>query len=279
MVNQLSTIDTIVVVVYLAIICLVGLYAWYQQRNQSTHLASSYFLASRDVLWLAVGATLFSSNIGAEHFVGLSGSAAKSGIAVGAYEWTAPIILLILGYFVAPIYISSKCVTTPEYLEYRFNRVVRVYNAFITLLIYIFVVISSTLYAGVVILNTVLGWGLYSSSIALIFATGIYVVLGGLRAVVYTENVQTVILIIGGLLLMGYSLHEVGGLSGMYDKYQLYDDYQESEAVIVADHGHGWCYRFMHLEGDTTNTKWSRYANICTAVSLSALAVCWIAFF
>eukprot|EP01083_Nonionella_stella_P188461 694735_1 len=222
MVNQLSTIDTIVVVVYLAIICLVGLYAWYQQRNQSTHLASSYFLASRDVLWLAVGATLFSSNIGAEHFVGLSGSAAKSGIAVGAYEWTAPIILLIL--------------------EYRFNRVVRVYNAFITLLIYIFVVISSTLYAGCVILNTVLGWGLYSSSIALIFATGIYVVLGGLRAVVYTENVQTVILIIGGLLLMGYSLHEVGGLSGMYDKYQLYPEQYRSE--------------YMHLFRPLDDEEW-----------------------
>eukprot|EP01083_Nonionella_stella_P028120 77445_1 len=230
---HLSVIDTIIVAVYITAIFCVGMYAWCQQRKHSTKQAESYFLASRDVLWPAVGATLFSSNIGAEHFVGLSGSAAKSGIAVGAWEWTAPILLLIQGYFVAPIYISSKCVTTPEYLEYRFNRIVRVYNAFITLVIYIFVVISSTLYAGSVILNTVIGWGLYSSSIALIFATGIYVVLGGLRAVVYTENVQTIILIIGGLLLMGYSLNAVGGMQGMYDKYQSYPEEYRSEYMHI----------------------------------------------
>ena len=82
--------------------------------------------------------------------------------------------------------------------------------------------ISSTLYAGAVILNTILGWSLYTSSIALILATGLYVVLGGLRAVVYTENIQTIILILGGLLLMGYSLHQVGGMKGIYEKYDQY---------------------------------------------------------
>ena len=117
MVNNLSAVDTVIVLVYIGGIFCVGLYAWFYQRKQSSKQAESYFLASRDVLWLAVGATLFSSNIGAEHFVGLSGSAAKSGMAVGSYEWTAPILLLIQGYFVAPIYISSKVVTTPEYLE------------------------------------------------------------------------------------------------------------------------------------------------------------------
>eukprot|EP01084_Bolivina_argentea_P044121 81228_1 len=222
MANNLSAIDTIIVLAYIGCIFCVGMYAWWYQRQQQTKQAESYFLASRDVLWLAVGATLFSSNIGAEHFVGLAGTSAKSGIAVGAYEWTAPLLLLIQGYLVAGVYISSNIVTTPEYLEYRFNRIVRVYNAFITLVIYIFVVISSTLYAGAVILNTILGWSLYVSSIALILATGIYVVLGGLRAVVYTENVQTIILICGGLILMGYSFKEVGGLHGIYAKKDLF---------------------------------------------------------
>lgn len=142
---------------------------------------------------------------------------------------TAPILLWILAYFVSPVYINANIVTTPEYLEYRFNRIVRVYNAFITLIVYIFVVISSTLYAGAVILRTILGWSLYASSFALIVATGCYVVLGGLRAVVYTENLQTVALIIGGLLLMGFSLNEVGGLSGIYDKYP-------SESVIPSEY-------------------------------------------
>ena len=205
------------------------MYAWIYQRKQSRNEAESYFMASKSVLWLAVGATLFSSNIGAEHFVGLSGSAAKSGMAVGAWEWTAPILLLIQGYFVAPIYISSGVTTTPEYLELRFNRIIRIYNAFITLIIYIFVVISSTLYAGSVILNTILGWSLYLSSISLIVATGCYVVLGGLRAVVYTENVQTIVLIIGGLLCMAYSLREVGGLSGIYDKYDQFPSKYRSQ--------------------------------------------------
>ena len=163
MVNNLSTFDTLIVIVYIGGIFSVGMYAWWYQRKQSSNQAESYFLASKSVVWLAVGATLFSSNIGAEHFVGLSGSAAKSGMAVGSYEWTAPILLLIQGYFVAPIYISSKIMTTPEYLELRFNRIVRIYNAFITLVIYIFVVISSTLYAGAVILNTILGWSYISA--------------------------------------------------------------------------------------------------------------------
>ena len=162
-------------------------------------------------MWLSIGATLFSSNIGAEHFVGLAGSAADTGMSVAAYEWTAGVLLMIIAYFVGPVYLKNRDLsTTPQYLYLRFNsEFVRLYNVIITLIIYVFVQISATLYAGSVILSTILDWDLWTSSFILIFATGIYVVLGGLKAVVYTENLQTIILIFGGLIVMGYSLYHV----------------------------------------------------------------------
>eukprot|EP01083_Nonionella_stella_P013293 37428_1 len=221
--TALSWFDTSIVVCYLCCIFFIGIYAWWDNRKltfTSTMHAESYFLASRSVFWLSVSATLFSSNIGAEHFVGLAGTAASTGIAVGAFEWGAPLLLWIMAYFLSELYISSGVITTPEYLELRFNKEVRIYNALMTLFSYVFVVISATLYAGSVILEVVLNWNLWTSSLTLIFGTAIYVTLGGFKAVVWTENVQTCVLLIGGILVIVFSLYHVGGIRGMRAFYE-----------------------------------------------------------
>ena len=217
---QLSVVDSVIVVLYLVLIFSVGIYAFIQQYRMKKKSVESYFLAGKDIVWMPVAATIFSSNIGAEHFVGMAGTAAQSGIAVSTYEWTAPILLWILGYFVCHIYIPSNIVTTPEYIEKRYNKKIRIIVAIITLLLFILKTIATTIYSGSVILKQVIGWDIYTSSILLIVATGIYVTLGGLKAVIYTENIQTVILIIGGLIVCVYSLDAVGGINGLRNHYK-----------------------------------------------------------
>jgi len=217
-----STFDLVVVVLYICGIFVVGIWAFFVNRRQNKNgkEAEKYFLASRNANWIAVGFTLFCSNIGTEHFVGLAGTAANTGIAVGVYELNAPFILFLLAFCISKIYIKSKVTTTPEYLELRFNRIIRVYNACLMLFLFIFTEIAGTVYAGGIILEVILGWNIFLSSIILILITGLYVILGGLRAVIYTENIQAVILIIGGLIVTFTSLHKIGGFKGLRDHYK-----------------------------------------------------------
>ena len=154
--SSLSVVDSVIVIAYLALIFLVGIYAFIQQYRSKKKSVSNYFLAGRDLTWLPIAATVFSSNIGAEHFVGLSGTAAQSGIAVATYEWTAPFLIYILCYFTCHIYIPSKIVTTPEYIEKRYNKPIRIIVAVISLLLFILKTISTTIYSGAVILEQVL---------------------------------------------------------------------------------------------------------------------------
>jgi SSS family solute:Na+ symporter len=177
--------------------------------------SEEYFLAGRDVAWWAIGASLFSSNIGSEHFIGLAGTGAASGMAVGHFEWLASIMVLMLGWIFVPFYLRSNVYTMPEFLERRYNRACRSYLASISLIAYVFTKISVAIFAGAIVLKIVLGWSMWRSSLALILATGVYTVGGGLAAVIYTEVIQTVILVAGALVLAFIGLNEVGGWSGL----------------------------------------------------------------
>jgi SSS family solute:Na+ symporter len=209
--TRLVTIDYVVLAIYFLVIFAIGYY--YSRKERTT---TDYFLAGRDVAWWAIGASLFSSNIGSEHFIGLAGTGASSGMAVGHFEWLASIIVLILGWVFVPFYLRSNVYTMPEFLERRYNNACRTYLAGISLIAYIFTKISISIFAGAIVLKAVLGWGMVESSIALLLATGIYTVAGGLAAVIYTEVIQTVILIAGALILMFIGLNEVGGWSGLH---------------------------------------------------------------
>jgi solute:Na+ symporter, SSS family len=207
---NLATIDISIIVVYFLVIFSIGFY--FARRGRTS---TDYFLASRNVGWFAIGASLFVSNISTEHFIGLSGSGASSGLAVGHFEWWACLILLILGWVFVPFYLRSNVFTMPEFLERRFNRSCAVYLASISIIAYIFTKISVQLYAASVVLERVAGWTLWKTAIVLVIATGVYTIAGGLAAVIYTDMVQTMILITGAVILTLVGLHRVGGFEGL----------------------------------------------------------------
>src|ERR1700687_1616504 len=208
--RNLATIDLVIIGVYFAIVFGIGLYFARKERT-----SEDYFLAGRDVSWFFIGASLFVSNISTEHFIGLSGTGASSGLAVGHFEWLACLILLILGWVFVPFYLRSNVFTMPEFLERRFNRNCAIYLASISIIAYIFTKISVHLYAAAIVLERVVGWNQWTAAIILVVATGVYTVAGGLAAVIYTDLVQTLILLAGAIALTFIGLDKVGGFSAL----------------------------------------------------------------
>ncbi|HEV1993083.1 MAG TPA: sodium:solute symporter [Candidatus Acidoferrum sp.] len=206
----LESLDLAVIAVYFLVVFSIGLYFARKERT-----SEDYFLAGRNVGWFAIGASLFVSNISTEHFIGLAGSGATSGLAVGHFEWLACLILLVLGWVFVPFYLRSNVFTMPEFLERRFNRSCAVYLASISILAYIFTKISVHLYAAAVVLERVVGWNPLTAAILLVVATGVYTIAGGLAAVIYTDLVQTLILIGGAVILTVIGMREVGGFTGL----------------------------------------------------------------
>jgi solute:Na+ symporter, SSS family len=212
--TSLHPFDLLVIAGYFLI--LLGIAFWAAKREKN--VSADFFLASRDVGWLAVAASLFASNIGSEHLVGLAGSGAAGGLAVGHFEWLACLILLLLGWLFVPFYLKSGVYTMPEFLEKRFNPASRTYFTWVSIIGYVLTKISVTLYAGGVVMHAVTGLEFYKSAIVLIVITGLYTVLGGLRAVIYTEVMQAVVLIVGSATLAVVGLAAVGGWSGLAAK-------------------------------------------------------------
>src|SRR5438128_6637269 len=208
--RTLAPVDLGIIGVYFAIIFAIGFYFARKERT-----SADYFLAGRNIGWFAIGASLFVSNISTEHFIGLAGSGATSGLAVGHFEWLACMILLILGWVFVPFYLRSNVFTMPEFLERRFSRSCAVYLASISILAYVFTKISVHLYAAAIVLERVVGWSPLTAAVILVVATGIYTIAGGLAAVIYTDLVQTLILIAGAVILTTIGLHRVGGFAGL----------------------------------------------------------------
>src|SRR4051794_16202965 len=208
--RALSPVDIGIIVVYFIIIFGMGMYFARRERT-----STDYFLAGRNVGWFAIGASLFVSNISTEHFIGLAGSGASSGLAVGHFEWLACFMLLILGWVFVPFYLRSNVFTMPEFLERRFNRSCATYLASISVIAYVFTKISVHLYAAAVVLERVVGWSPMTAAIILVVATGIYTVAGGLAAVIYTDLVQTLILVTGAVVLTLIGLNQVGGFGAL----------------------------------------------------------------
>uniref|UniRef100_A0A672IR86 Sodium/myo-inositol cotransporter n=1 Tax=Salarias fasciatus TaxID=181472 RepID=A0A672IR86_SALFA len=205
--------DIIIVAAYIIVVLAVGFLAMWR-ANRST--VSGYFLAGRSMNWAAVGASLFVSNIGSEHFIGLAGSGAASGLAVAAWELNALLLLQLLGWLFIPVYVQSGVYTMPEYLSKRFGgRRLKVYFAALTLVLYIFTKVSVSLYTGALFIQESLGWNLYLSIILLISITALLTITGGLVAVIYTDAVQALLMVAGALCLTGISLSKVGGLEGI----------------------------------------------------------------
>ncbi len=205
--------DNAIIGLYFAIVFAVG---FYYSRKERT--AQDYFLAGRDVGWFAIGASLFATNISSEHFIGLAGSGASTGLAVGCYEWSASFCLMLLAWLFVPHYLRSGVYTMPEFLERRFSPVCRTYLTWISIAAYIFTKISVSLFAGGILIREVFGWDYYTTAILLVVATGVYTVAGGLAAVIYTDLVQAFILLAGAVILTWLGLAEAGGFDGLRAK-------------------------------------------------------------
>ncbi|MTB50426.1 sodium:solute symporter [Lewinella sp. W8] len=211
----LSTIDWIIIFLYFTLI--LGIAWWViRQKNDSS---DEYFLAGRNLGWFVVGASIFASNIGSEHLVGLAGSGATDGVALAHYELHAW-CLLVLGWVLAPFYMRSRVFTMPEFLERRFSGTARVILSLISLVAYVLTKIAVGIFAGGIVFGVLMPeisfMGLDSfwiGSILVILLTGAYTVLGGLKAVAYTESIQTIILIFGATLVTYYGLDALGGWS------------------------------------------------------------------
>jgi SSS family solute:Na+ symporter len=206
----LAPIDIAIIVVYFIVIFGIG--AYFAKKGRSSE---EYFLAGRNIGWFAIGASLFVSNISTEHFIGLAASGAGSGLAGGNFEWIACIMLLLLGWVFVPFYLRSNVFTMPEFLERRFNRNCATYLAAISVIAYIFTKISVHLYAAAIVLQHVMKINQWTVAIILLVATGIYTVAGGLAAVIYTDLVQTLILLLGAAALTFIGLDKVGGFAGL----------------------------------------------------------------
>ena len=209
----LKPLDWIIVLVYFGII--LGL-AWKVMR-QKQRTSTDYFLAGRNLGWLIIGASIFASNIGAEHLVGLAGSGATDGVAMAHYELHAW-CLLVLGWVMVPFYMRSKVFTMPEFLERRFSPTARTVLSLISLVAYVLTKMAVGIFAGGIVFSVLLPevrfFGLDSfwiGSILVVVITGLYTVMGGLKAVAYTEALQTFILILGSALVTIYGLKTLGG--------------------------------------------------------------------
>jgi SSS family solute:Na+ symporter len=215
----MTTLDWLVIVAYFLV--LLGVTAWVVRTSRET--AEDYFLAGRDLGWVVVGASIFASNIGSEHLVGLAGAGATSGVALAHYELHAW-CLLVLGWVMVPFYMRSRVYTMPEFLERRYSPAARWVLSIISLVAYVLTKIAVGIFAGGVVFASLLPElqisfagtvfnSFWVGSVLVVVLTGLYTVLGGMRAVAYTEALQTFVLVVGSLLLSVYGLMALGGWS------------------------------------------------------------------
>ncbi|XP_064622417.1 sodium/mannose cotransporter SLC5A10-like [Lineus longissimus] len=215
--QRLGVWDFVVIVSYFVACLAVGIYSLCRP-NRGT--VTGYFLAGRHMTWLPVGASLFASNIGSEHFIGLAGSAAAKGLGVAAFEFQACPLFHLMVWVFLPVYIASGVCTIPEYMTKRFGGGrIQVYLAFLSLLLYIFTKISVNMFAGSLFIQQALGWDIYTSILLLLAFTAVFTVTGGLAAVIYTDTLQTFVMVIGATVLAVLSYIKVGGFTGIYEKY------------------------------------------------------------
>ncbi|WP_420401924.1 sodium:solute symporter [Flagellimonas sp.] len=203
---EISFLDSAIIVAYLVGIVLVGLFATRKMKMTG----EGYFLAGRGLGWATIGAALFASNISTIHLTGLAADGFDIGLVAGNYEWMAAFTLILLGLVFAPFYFKTKISTLPEFLERRFDSRSRTLLAFMAIIGALFIHIGMSLYAGASVFEKFYGVNMYVSIIVISAITAIYTVAGGLKAVVVTENIQTIILLLGSIILTVLAIYAVG---------------------------------------------------------------------
>lgn len=235
----MQSLDWLVIGIFCLI--LVGIVVWVMRQKNNN--SADYFLGGRDATWLAIGASIFASNIGSEHLIGLAGTGASSGMAMAHWEiqgW----MILILGWVFVPFYMRSMVYTMPEFLERRYNTQSRTILSGISLISYVLTKVAVTVYAGGLVFQQVFGikelWGIdffWIAAIGLVLLTAIYTIIGGMKSVLYTSVLQTPILLLGSLIILVLGLRAVGG----WDEFMAtcsavtINDYGDSMTSLIRD--------------------------------------------
>ena len=236
--GSFETIDYFIFLGYAVLILFVGLWVSREKDGKQKN-AEDYFLASKSLPWWAIGASLIAANISAEQFIGMSGSGFALGLAIASYEWMAAITLIIVGKFFLPIFIEKGLYTIPEFIEKRYSSNLKTILAVFWIALFLFVNLTSVLFLGGKAIDTIIGSGdgsiLAVSIIGLALFAAAYSLWGGLSAVAWTDVVQVVLLVFGGLLMTFYALSNVTDSGSFIDgiKY-VYDEVPERFSMILS---------------------------------------------
>ena len=215
---NLATSDIIVFLLYFGIVASYG-YWIYQKRKSKDHDSKAFFLAEGSLTWWAIGASLIASNISAEQFIGMSGNGYFVGIAVAAYEWIAAVALIIIAIWFMPVYLKNKIYTMPQFLKTRYNESVSVIMAVFWLFLYVFVNLTSILFLGSVAISGLVGPQYFHLILIILAAFAIVITLGGMKVIGYTDVIQVIVLIIGGLVTVFIALDKVSGGNGVWSGF------------------------------------------------------------
>ena len=212
--NNFQTLDYVIFAAYAILILGVGLW---MSRDKKGHqkTAEDYFLASKSLPWWAIGASLIAANISAEQFIGMSGSGFASGLAIASYEWMAAITLIIVGKYFLPIFIEKGLYTIPEFVEKRYSTNLKTILAVFWIGLYVFVNITTVLYLGALALETILGVPMMFGVLGLSLFAAAYSLYGGLSAVAWTDVIQVIFLVLGGVVTTYLALDTVSAGEGV----------------------------------------------------------------
>ncbi|KAL7676516.1 hypothetical protein ACOME3_002769 [Neoechinorhynchus agilis] len=215
--SDIGPLDIAAMIGYFIVLVLVFLFSVVKSNRSDTE---GYFLADRSMNWFLIGMSLFSTNIGAEHFLGLSASGASKGISAAAFEIHAMGIMQLLSWIFLPVLVSARVKTLPEYFSVRFGGTrIRTVLTVVYLMLYLFTKVSVNLYAGGLFMQIAFNFNLYASIIGILAITALFTIAGGLTSVMYTDTVMSIVMLIGGAVLSVMSMKKVGGFRGLYDSH------------------------------------------------------------
>ncbi len=215
---MIKGLDISISIFYIIGIVAVGLWVGLKKQQQPVNGNSNeYFLAGKSLRWPMIGLALFATNISCIHLVSLAQSGFDSGLLNGNFEWMAAFTLILLALFFVPFYLKSKVTTLPDFLEKRYNKACRDWLAFISIISAVVIHIAFSFLAGGIVLKTLFGIDMYVSIIVIALLTGLYTVIGGLKAVVVTESIQTIVLLSGAVIITTICFQKAGGWSGITD--------------------------------------------------------------
>ena len=224
--NHLQLSDYIVFVVYFLAVAGYG-YWVYRRKKSKENNSTDFFLAEGQLTWWAIGASLIASNISAEQFIGMSGNGFRLGLAISAYEWLAAITLIIVAVFFMPVYLKNRIFTMPQFLKTRYNETVAMTMAVFWLFLYVIVNLTSILYLGTLAINNLTGGNNFHLIMTALALFALFITLGGMKVIGFTDVIQVIVLIAGGLITtyialtvvsekFGYGTNVLAGLSHLF---------------------------------------------------------------